>query len=68
MRRLTKLVKNSRECNEVVLESLLPPGSNLHGLHIVGCQKISHQAVLRLVSNTPLLESLSFTTWVRSYR
>jgi len=38
----------------------------LLGLHIIGCPKVDHVAVLRLVSYTPLLESLSLTTTVRN--
>ena len=52
------------DLNEVVLELALPLFTNLVGLHIIGCPKIDHVAVLRLVSHTPLLESLSMTTTV----
>ena len=53
------------ELNEIVLESaLLQVGPRLLGLHIIGCVKIDHVVVLRLLNHTPLLESLSFTTYV----
>ncbi|KAF8805610.1 hypothetical protein BYT27DRAFT_7142389 [Phlegmacium glaucopus] len=50
------------DLNEVVLESALTSLANLVGLHVVGCPKIDHITVLRMVSHTPLLESLSLTT------
>ena len=52
------------DLNEAVLESALALFTNLVGLHIVGCPKVDHVAVLRLTSHTPLLESLSLTTTV----
>lgn len=54
------------DLNEVVLESALTLLTNLVGLHIVGCPKIDHTTVLRLVSHTPLLKNLSLTTTVGS--
>ncbi|KAF8500122.1 hypothetical protein JB92DRAFT_2979478 [Gautieria morchelliformis] len=61
---LTSLtITNSREFNEVVFKSLVLSLPRLRRLHVVGCHKISHQSVFRLISHTPLLESLSFTTW-----
>lgn len=54
----------SNELNETVLESVLVQLPGLLGLHVVGCSKVDHVAVLRLVSHTPLLEDLSFTTTV----
>jgi hypothetical protein len=55
----------SNELNEVVLESALSCLPRLRGLHVVGCPKVDHLAVLRLVSHTPLLESLAVTIPVR---
>ncbi|KAJ6537427.1 hypothetical protein DFH09DRAFT_1263465 [Mycena vulgaris] len=52
----------ANELNETVLESALAELPGLLGLHIVGCSKIDHLAVLSLVSYTPDLESLSMTT------
>jgi hypothetical protein len=54
----------SSELNEEVLESALSYLPQLRGLHVVGCPKVDHLAVLRLVSHTPLLESLAITILV----
>lgn len=51
----------STELNEGVLESALSCLPGLRGLHVVGCPKVNHSTVLRLVSHTPLLESLAVT-------
>ena len=53
------------ELHEEILKSILFQLPSLRGLHIVGCQKVDHLVVLRLVAYTPLLESLSLTTSVR---
>ncbi|KAJ7291927.1 hypothetical protein C8J57DRAFT_1163936 [Mycena rebaudengoi] len=52
----------ANELNETVLDSALAELPGLLGLHVIGCAKVGHVAVLRLVSHTPLLESLSLTT------
>ncbi|KAG7095711.1 hypothetical protein E1B28_006425 [Marasmius oreades] len=51
----------STEVNETVLEQLLPQLPRLVGLHIIGCPKVDHIVVMRLVSHVPQLESLSFS-------
>ncbi|KAF8171571.1 hypothetical protein K438DRAFT_1729273 [Mycena galopus ATCC 62051] len=50
------------ELNETVLGAALAELPKLLGLHVVGCNKIDHVAIFRLVAYTPLLESLSMTT------
>ncbi|KAJ7911825.1 hypothetical protein B0H13DRAFT_2327960 [Mycena leptocephala] len=52
----------ANELNETVLETALAELPGLLGLHVIGCAKVDHVAILRLVSHTPLLESLSMTT------
>ncbi|KAJ6587376.1 hypothetical protein B0H10DRAFT_2093934 [Mycena sp. CBHHK59/15] len=52
----------ANELNETVLESALAELPGLQGLHVIGCSKVDHVVLLRLVSYTPLLESLSLTT------
>ncbi|KAJ7141615.1 hypothetical protein C8R46DRAFT_1180811 [Mycena filopes] len=52
----------ANDLNETVLESALAELPNLLGLHVVGCSKVDHVAMLYLVSHTPYLESLSVTT------
>ena len=61
---LTTRLQMINDLNESVLESALALFTNLVGLHIVGCPKIDHVAVLQLTSHIPLLESLSLTTSV----
>ncbi|KAF8518657.1 hypothetical protein BU17DRAFT_48405 [Hysterangium stoloniferum] len=56
-------ITNSRDLNQTVLNAIVPPSSRLRGLHIIGCAKVSDQAMLRLIPRTPLLESLSLTIW-----
>jgi len=56
-------ITSSRDLNQDVLNAIVPPSSRLRGLHIIGCSKISDQAILRLIQRTPLLESLSLTIW-----
>ncbi|KAF8587625.1 hypothetical protein K439DRAFT_1630508 [Ramaria rubella] len=61
---LTSLtITNSPDFNEIVLESTVSYLSHLYSLHVTGCPKVSHQILLRLAAHTPVLESLSFTTW-----
>ncbi|KAF9531047.1 hypothetical protein CPB83DRAFT_918574 [Crepidotus variabilis] len=50
------------ELHEENLKATLSHLPNLRGLHVVGCPKVDHTAVLRQVSQTPLLESLAMTT------
>jgi len=54
------------ELNEGVLESALSCLPDLRGLHVIGCPKVDHLAILRLASHTPLLESLAITIPVRA--
>ncbi|KAF9460379.1 hypothetical protein BDZ94DRAFT_1223135 [Collybia nuda] len=51
----------SNELNEQVLEVTLAELPQLLGLHVVGCPKVTHISIFRLVSHTPHLESLAFT-------
>ncbi|KAG1737575.1 uncharacterized protein EDB91DRAFT_1140778 [Suillus paluster] len=52
----------SQEVNGVFLEALLPLLPRLRGLHIVGCSKASHTAVIKAATtHTPSLKELSFT-------
>jgi len=51
------------EVNADILEQSLKELPNLRGLHVANCMKLDHHDVLRLVRHTPLLESLSLTTW-----
>jgi len=55
----------STELNNTVLEKALSHLPRLLGLHIIGCPNIDHVKVLKLISHTPLLESLAFTVTVR---
>lgn len=57
----------STELNEGVLESALSCLPRLSGLHVIGCPKVDYLSVLRLLSHTPLLESLSVTIPVRPW-
>lgn len=52
------------ELREDILKGILRSLPKLRGLHVVGCSKVDHSAVLRQVIHTPLLESLSMTTIV----
>ncbi|KAI0372450.1 hypothetical protein BV20DRAFT_1062018 [Pilatotrama ljubarskyi] len=52
--------------NVEILETVLPNLPNLTRLHVVGCPKVDHTAVLRLLSHTPNLESLAFTCYESS--
>ncbi|KAL0945983.1 hypothetical protein HGRIS_012261 [Hohenbuehelia grisea] len=52
----------SAALNETVLHSALPLLTELRNLSIIGCRQVDHTVVLRLVSHTPELESLAFTT------
>jgi len=52
------------EIHESLYESVVSCLPNLKGLHVVGCPKLDHIIILRCVSKTPLLQSLSLTTTV----
>ncbi|KAJ7776013.1 hypothetical protein DFH07DRAFT_983206 [Mycena maculata] len=52
----------ANELNETVLGAALAELPNLLGLHVVGCAKVDHVAVLALVPHTPNLDSLSMST------
>ncbi|KAI0356948.1 hypothetical protein OH77DRAFT_1495200 [Trametes cingulata] len=49
--------------NVDILETVLPDLPNLTRLHVVGCPRVDHTAILRLLSHTPNLESLAFTSY-----
>ncbi|KAI5891276.1 uncharacterized protein SCHCODRAFT_02628600 [Schizophyllum commune H4-8] len=49
------------DLNEGVLRSTVLSLTRLRSLHVVGCQKIDHNALLNLTEHTPLLESLALT-------
>ncbi|TFK52940.1 hypothetical protein OE88DRAFT_1711773 [Heliocybe sulcata] len=52
------------DLNELVLRQALCNLPNLTGLHVIGCGKTDHVAVLKLATVfSPKLESLSMTTW-----
>ncbi|KAG2136020.1 hypothetical protein DEU56DRAFT_737355 [Suillus clintonianus] len=52
----------SQEVNGVFLEALLPLLPRLRGLHVVGCSKAPHTAVIKATTtHTPSLKALSFT-------
>lgn len=59
-------MKSLHDLNENILDSALVHLPNLTGLHIINCSKVDHTAVFRVTAHTPLLESLSFTSAVRS--
>ncbi|KAG5652656.1 hypothetical protein H0H81_004212 [Sphagnurus paluster] len=49
------------ELNMGVLEAALIHLPRLLGLHVMGCPSIDHVKVMKLVSQTPMLESLAFS-------
>ncbi|EMD36881.1 hypothetical protein CERSUDRAFT_95154 [Gelatoporia subvermispora B] len=51
------------DLHECILETVLSDLPNLTGLHVIGCSKVDHFSVMRLTSQVPNLESLSFTSW-----
>ncbi|KAI0922795.1 hypothetical protein AcW1_002643 [Taiwanofungus camphoratus] len=59
----TLTLYSMHDLNDCILESILRDLPNLTGLHIIGCSKVDHSTVLRLTAHTPLLESLSLTSW-----
>lgn len=52
------------DLNEFILDKTLSVLPRLEGLHIISCGKLDHVALLTSLRHTPILESLSFTTWV----
>ncbi|KAH9947752.1 hypothetical protein B0H21DRAFT_691376 [Amylocystis lapponica] len=61
---LTSLTLHSiHELSESILDLALYNLPHLTGLHIVNCSKIDHSAIFHLITHTPQLESLSFTSW-----
>ncbi|KAF6751683.1 hypothetical protein DFP72DRAFT_472600 [Ephemerocybe angulata] len=52
----------TEELNEGTLESILKELPELKGLHVIQCPRVDQATVLNLVSHTPALEALSFTT------
>jgi len=59
----TLTLYSMHDLNEVILGSVLEELPTLTGLHVIGCSKIDHNAILRRTMHTPRLESLSFTSW-----
>ncbi|KAF9030340.1 hypothetical protein BDZ89DRAFT_1064760 [Hymenopellis radicata] len=57
---------NCLELNETVFGRALENLPNLLSLHVVGCPRIDYVTLFRLLSRTPLLENLSFTTFESS--
>ncbi|KAI0772780.1 hypothetical protein BD413DRAFT_473522 [Trametes elegans] len=49
-----------------ILDTILPNLPNLTRLHVIGCPKVNHTAVLRAIAHTPNLESLAFTSYESS--
>ncbi|KAK0223662.1 hypothetical protein IW262DRAFT_1270371 [Armillaria fumosa] len=62
----TLTISNCPELNDTVLEPAMKNLPHLLHLHVIGCQKIDHAVLFRLVVHTPLLESLSLTTFENS--
>ncbi|RXW14576.1 hypothetical protein EST38_g11281 [Candolleomyces aberdarensis] len=58
--------KRTDHLSEGTLESVLKELPELSGLHVIQCPHVDHVVVLGLVSHTPELESLSFTTLEKS--
>ncbi|KAJ7594360.1 hypothetical protein C8J56DRAFT_926553 [Mycena floridula] len=56
------IIYMSTELNETVLQSVVVRLPSLLGLHCIGCPKVDHAALLRVVAHTPQLESLSMST------
>ncbi|KZP21277.1 hypothetical protein FIBSPDRAFT_919592 [Athelia psychrophila] len=64
---LTSLtIYSANELNEQVLERSLVELPRLINLHIINCQNLSLPGVLKCLVYTPLLESLSVTTFMHS--
>lgn len=47
-----------------MLDIILPSLPHLTRLHVINCTKVDHTAMLRVISHTPNLESLAFTSYV----
>src|SRR6266436_3849674 len=56
--------QSAANLNETVLENTLSQLPGLLSLHVIGCPRVDHSAIFRCVRHTPLLESLSFTTFI----
>lgn len=61
---LTMKLQSANELNEQVLERSLVELPRLINLHIINCQNLSLPGVLKCLVYTPLLESLSVTTFM----
>lgn len=56
----------SQEVDGIFLEALLPLLPRLRGLHVIGCPKALHTAVIKAATtHTPSLKEFSFTVFVR---
>lgn len=55
----------TNELNVQTLERVLEQVPQLQGLHIIGCARVDHTAVLKAIKHVTDLESLSFTVMVR---
>ncbi|OJT04176.1 hypothetical protein TRAPUB_5128 [Trametes pubescens] len=49
-----------------MLDIILPSLPHLTRLHVINCTKVDHTAMLRVISHTPNLESLAFTSYESS--
>ncbi|CDO72104.1 hypothetical protein BN946_scf184962.g47 [Trametes cinnabarina] len=54
---------NMQHLSTDILESVLPNLPRLTRLHVVSCSKVDQASMLKLISHTPNLESLAFTTY-----
>ncbi|KAJ3518495.1 hypothetical protein NM688_g9431 [Phlebia brevispora] len=52
-----------QELHEQILRTILGHVPQLKALHVMGCTKIEHTDVLRAITHTPDLETLSITAW-----
>lgn len=57
----TLVLYMTNELNTETLDAVLEQLPELQGLHIIGCSRVDHVAVLKLLTHVPELESLSFT-------
>jgi hypothetical protein len=54
----------TNELNVETLDAVLEQVPELQSLHIIGCARVDHAAVLKALTHVPELESLSFTATV----
>ncbi|KAI9056392.1 hypothetical protein FKP32DRAFT_1599115 [Trametes sanguinea] len=54
---------NMQHLSTDILDTVLPSLPRLTRLHVVACSKVDQAAILKLISHTPNLESLAFTTY-----